>query len=400
MSLWKKNVEKTLPIQSSIKEEEGTEVKGKLSMSTRYAYRSFEVANRGVNLVVDGASQINIDVMETIDSVVPIVDRRPQKKRLNAILNHAPNPYDSIDRLWTACWMDFMLYGAFYLFYDDGELYHIPARNLTTVVGSRDRVKQYRYEGSFTHIFQADEIIPVVDNNTDSAYKGYPRLQSALTSVGIMAEMNEFQHNFFKNGTVFGLIIESDTTLSEKIKERIVKKWRRDYNASMHGGSKPLILDGGMKAKSLSEKNAYSGLDFSGGFTDREEKLLYALGVPSVLLNSGNNANIMPNLKLFYLTTVLPLHRKLLKALEVYFGYKLQPILEDIQALQPELRELANFLTTLKNSGIITANEARKKLRMEASDDESADDLILPANIAGSAANPSTGGKPPNEDEE
>jgi len=399
MSLWKKK-EKTLPIQPTIRDEEGTYSDNSISYSTRYAYRNFEIANRAVNLVVDSCSQINIDVVEPLDSVIPIVDKRPQKKKLNNILNHAPNPFDSIDRLWTACWMDFLLYGGFYLFYDDGEIYHVPARNLTTIIGTRDRVKEYKYVGTFTHTFRADQIIPVIDNNTDSTYRGYPRLQSAMNTIEIIAEMNDFQKNFFKNGTVFGLIIESDTTLSEKIKDRIITKWKRDYNASMVGGQKPLILDGGMKAKSLSEKNAYSGLDFHDGLTAREEKLLYALGVPSVLLYSGNNANIMPNLKLFYLTTVLPMHRKLLKSLEVYFGYQLKPILEDIAALQPELRELANYLTTLKNSGIITANEARKKLRMEKSEDELADTLILPVNIAGSASDASTGGKPANEDQE
>ena len=48
-------------------------------------------------------------------------------------------------------------------------------------------------------------------------------------------------------------------------------------------------------------------------------------------------------------------------------------------------------------SGIITPNEARDSMRMEGI--EGNDELRIPANIAGSAANPSEGGRP-SEDEE
>ena len=46
--------------------------------------------------------------------------------------------------------------------------------------------------------------------------------------------------------------------------------------------------------------------------TERNEKIiLKALGIPPILMDSGNNANIRPNMRLYYLETILPIVRKI-----------------------------------------------------------------------------------------
>ena len=45
------------------------------------------------------------------------------------------------------------------------------------------------------------------------------------------------------------------------------------------------------------------------------------MGVPPILLDGGNNANIRPNHRLYYLETVLPIVRKMAYAFERYFGF-------------------------------------------------------------------------------
>jgi len=116
------------------------------------------------------------------------------------------------------------------------------------------------------------------------------------------------------------------------------------------------------------------------------------LGIPPVLFNGGNNANIRPNHRLMYQETVLPLVRKVIGAMERYFGYDLAAALEELSPLQPELDDKAKYYSTLVNTGIISPNEARKALRLE--EIEGHDDLRIPANIAGSASNPAVGGRP------
>jgi hypothetical protein len=79
-------------------------------------------------------------------------------------------------------------------------------------------------------------------------------------------------------------------------------------------------------------------------------------------------------------------------ALERYFGYDIAPVTSNISALQPELKDVASYHQTLVNGGIITPNEARLELRYPTI--EGGDTIRIPANIAGSAANPSLGGRP------
>jgi hypothetical protein len=85
---------------------------------------------------------------------------------------------------------------------------------------------------------------------------------------------------------------------------------------------------------------------------------------------------------------------KYVSALERFFGYDISPITSTVSALQPEMKDVAAYYTTLVNGGVITPNEARVELRYEKDTDTESSKLRVPANIAGSAANPSVGGAP------
>ncbi len=206
----------------------------------------------------------------------------------------------------------------------------------------------------------------------------------------LLTSMRSFQDNFFKNGAVPGLVIKSPNTLSEKIKERLLASWSIRYRPDA-GGRRPLILDGGLEIDSISNVN-FKDLDFQSSIEDNEKTILKALGIPPILLDGGNNANIRPNHRLFYLETIIPIIHKLNAGFSRYFGYAVTEDVTDTPALQPELNDQASYLATLVNGGIITVNEARVKLGKESI--EGNDDIRVPANIAGSAVNPSEGGKP------
>ena len=208
--------------------------------------------------------------------------------------------------------------------------------------------------------------------------------------------MRKFQDNFFKNGAVPGLVLKSPNTLSEKIKERMIQSWSIRYRPDA-GGRRPLILDGGIEIDSISNVN-FKELDFQSSITENETIILKALGIPPILLDSGNNANIRPNMRMYYLETILPIVRKINYAYSRFFGYEIKEEVIDIPALQPELRDQSQYYSSLVNGGIITINEARTRLGFEALDGQ--DDVRVPANIAGSAANPDEGGRPTEGDED
>ena len=244
--------------------------------------------------------------------------------------------------------------------------------------------------------YKPSEIIHIKDNSFYSIYRGVSRLKPALRTMVLMRNMRDFQDNFFKNGAVPGLVLKSPNTLSEKIKERMIQSWTARYRPDA-GGRRPLILDGGIEIDSVSNVN-FKELDFQAAIAENEKIILKALGIPPIMLDSGNNANLRPNMRMYYLETILPIIRKMNFAMERYFGFKLKEDITDIPALQPELRDQSQYYSALVNTGIISPNEARDALSFDPVDGY--DDLRVPANIAGSAANPDEGGRPVEEGED
>jgi HK97 family phage portal protein len=192
-----------------------------------------------------------------------------------------------------------------------------------------------------------------------------------------------------------GLVIKSPSVISEKNKERMIQSWVTRYRPD-GGGRRPLVLDGGMELDSISNIN-FRELDFESSIDSANKEVLKVLGVPPIMLDSGNNANIRPNHRMYYLETVLPIVEKMIKALERYFGYTITPDISNIPALQPELRDSAAYYSTLVNAGIITPNEAREALNYD--EVFGAGEIRVPANIAGSASNPAEGGRPQEQEE-
>jgi HK97 family phage portal protein len=244
--------------------------------------------------------------------------------------------------------------------------------------------------------YSPKEIIHIKENSFYSIYRGVPRLSPALRTMQLIGSMRKFQDNFFKNGAVPGLVLKSPNTLSEKIKERMIQSWGVRYRPEA-GGRRPLILDGGIEIDSISNSN-FKDLDFQNSIAENEKIILKALGVPPILLDSGNNANIRPNLRLYYLETILPIVRKINFGFERFFGFEIKEDITNIPALQPELRDQSSYYTSLVNGGIISPNEARNALGFEPVD--GGDEVRIPANITGSASNPDEGGRPVEEEEE
>ena len=386
--------EKLNPAQTFIALEEGLTLDTReVKDNYRSAYEELEVVNRAVNMIVDDVSEISFQVGDKIRGITPIKDA-VRRSRVDLILNKEPNPFQDVSNFKRNLIIDLLIDGNIFVYYDGAHLYQLPANNVTIHSDTTTYVEKFEYDG---HIDYAPrEIIHIKENSFNSIYRGVPRLKPAYRTMYLLDNMRKFQDNFFKNGAVPGLVLKSPNTLSEKIKERMLQAWQTRYNPK-NGGKRPLILDGGLEVDALTKVN-FKELDFQSSITANEKIILEAMGVPPILLDGGNNANIRPNHRLYYLETVLPIVKKVGYAFERYFGFKLTPDVTDIPALQPELRDQAAYYQTLVNAGIMTPNEARTALNLEPI--EGNDDIRVPANVAGSAANPEEGGRPPQTEEE
>jgi HK97 family phage portal protein len=370
------NEEKLNPAQFVISRNEGMSIDTREVVTNyRNAYEQLEIVNRAVNMIVDDVSEIPFRVDEKITGTTG-VKKNVRKSKVNILLNIEPNPFQDISSFKRNLIIDLLIDGNIFVYFDGAHLYHLPADKVTI----HSDEKQY----------SVDEIIHVKENSFNSIYRGVPRLKPAYRTMQLLGNMRAFQDNFFKNGAVPGLVLKSPNTLSEKIKERMLQAWTMRYNPTT-GGRRPLILDGGLEVSTLTNIN-FKELDFQTSITANEKIILEAMGIPPILLDGGNNANIRPNHRLYYLETILPIVKKLGCAMERYFGFSLSEDVTDIPALQPELRDQAAYYATLVNTGIISPNEARVALGKEPVD--GFDDPRVPANIAGSAVNPEEGGRP------
>tara|TARA_Y100000389_G_C17425058_1_gene499065 strand:- start:516 stop:1712 length:1197 start_codon:yes stop_codon:yes gene_type:complete len=351
------------------------------------AYEDLEIVNRGVNMLVDDAAEINVKVgaQLPIQSVVKGIKR----SRVDLLLNKEPNLFQDISSFRRNLLIDYIIDGNIFIYYDGVHLYHLPASKMIIHASEKTYIEKYTYNETIN--FTPKEIIHIKENSFYSIYRGISRLKPALRTMVLTRRMRDFQDNFFKNGAVPGLVLKSPNTLSEKIKERMIQSWQARYRPDA-GGRRPLILDGGIEIDEISNVN-FKELDFQAAIEDNEKIILKALGVPPILLDSGNNANLRPNMRLYYLETILPIIRKVNFALERFFGFEIVEEASNIPALQPELRDQASYYQALVNTGIISPNEAREALNFEPVDGY--DDLRVPANIAGSAVNPDEGGRPP-----
>lgn len=389
MSFWNTIREKLNPAQPIIAREEGSSIATDYNISYKQAFDTLESINRGVNMIVSACSSLDYDIKEKQHGGTAPGMR---VKQLQTLLNYRPNPYQSVQEFRTNIFTDFILEGNSFIYYDGAFLYHLPATNVEIVPDEKTYIKEFTYNTTGAK-FLPTEIAHFKDLSSSTIYRGTSRLKAADNNVKTLYKMREFQNSFFDNGAVFSLAITSDNTLSQQAKERTLANWMKTYNPKT-GGKKPVILDSGMKPIPLTGGTSFRELDFDLSIKTHNVKLLETLGVPPVLLDGGNQANISPNLRLFYLETVMPIIRKYVSAMELLSGYDIEAITSNVTALQPELKDIAMYHTTLVNGGVITPNEARVELRYEPDADSESDKLRVPANIAGSAVNPGVGGAP------
>ena len=356
------------------------------TFSYERAYEDLEIVNRGVNMIVDDCAEINLKIgsQTSANSIVKGIKR----SRVDLLLNKEPNLFQDISTFRRNLITDYLLDGNIFIYYDGVHLYHLPASKMTIHASETTYIEKFTYNETVT--YSPSEIIHIKENSFYSIYRGVSRLKPALRTMILMKNMRDFQDNFFKNGAVPGLVLKSPNTLSEKIKERMIQSWTARYRPDA-GGRRPLILDGGIEVDSISNVS-FRELDFQSAIQENEKIILKALGIPPILLDSGNNANLRPNMRLYYLETILPIVRKINFALERHFGFNIVEDATDIPALQPELRDQAQYYSALVNTGIISPNEAREAINFDPI--EGFDDLRVPANITGSAVNPDEGGRP------
>ena len=369
------------------------------------AYREIEIIHRAVEMVIAAC----------VDTPLKVTGQTPAKK-VNKLLNIRPNPFEDRVRFFRRALLDFHLDGNAFFYYDGNDLYLLPANDVEVVPDPHTFVNHYNYlvsnqqssdffgynkqtRKSEAIRFEPHEIIHITSENTTSIFRGTSKLKPLLRLIELYYYMINFQRQFFKNNAIPGFVLTTDNILSKRVKERLLEGWRNSYTTIFDNARHPAILDGGLKIDQFSQVK-FQELDFENSIERIQQDMAKALGVPYVLLKSGNNANIDANQKLFYQHTVMPILNQFCSAFMLFFnnGVQIKPDKLTIPALRPDERTQSIYYSTLVNTGIITPNEARVGLGFPSIDGE--DSIRVPQNITGRATDATQGGRPPNEESE
>jgi|DEB0MinimDraft_10_1074344.scaffolds.fasta_scaffold02796_7 HK97 family phage portal protein len=412
--------EKLNPIQPYLQSQEPL-IQPDSNVDFRAAYDQVEIIHRCIEMIINSAVGIPFAV-ETGPGGGPV-------KKVNKLLNERPNPFEDKIRFLRRGLFDFLIDGNAFFYYDGNDIYILPANDIEIETDAKRFIKGYTYllsgagssydsgfepfAGSSTGrnrspstgvkqetkiYFDASEVIHVKDDNEESIFRGKSRLKSLTDLINLYYALLKFQRQFFRNNAIPGVVLTTDNVMSAKVKERLLQSWRSSYTTIFEGARNPAILDGGLKIDKFSDIN-FQNLDFENSVERLQQDMAKALGVPYVLLKSGNNANIATNQVLFYEHTIIPIVQQFASAFEHFFNsVKVRPELRNIPALQPDLKTQAQYFTSLVNAGIITADEAREKLYFPKLEEEATANIRIPQNIAGSAISPELGGRPPEED--
>lgn len=393
---------KSNPVQNPIGSDEGTASSGNTKKIT--AANAFEldpVVNRCTNILVDNSAEVNYDIKDKF-SFTPIA--RVNKRQLNELLNVRPNPYMDSNLFRRLIGLDYWFGGRCFIYWDGASMYHLPEGKMEVVASETNGtgyIDHFLFDGSTK--FLPSEIIFVKDNSYKSfgasQISGNSRYMAAHNDTIRKDKVNTYKEKFIDNGTVLGLILESEQVLNKSFKNRILEEIKLNYNSNNGKFSNTaFILDGGIKAKPTNQ-TSIADIGINEDRAAYNTSICTAMGVPPILLEGGNNANIRPNIQLLFHMTILPNLKKFESAFEAFFGFDVKLDIRDIPAMQPEMGAESSRIVSLVNNGIITGDEGRIQLRLEPLGTEEMNKIRIPANISGSATGVAgqEGGAPSND---
>lgn len=159
-------------------------------------YENLEIVNRAVNMIIDDAAEINFKVGS--DKIGFPKVSGVKKKTVETLLNVQPNPFQDIHSFRRNMFMDLLIDGNIFLYWDGQHLYQLPANKVTIYSDEKTYVEKYTFQGTID--FNVNEIIHIKDNSAISLYRGASRLRPALRTMKLMKSMRDFKITFLQTG--------------------------------------------------------------------------------------------------------------------------------------------------------------------------------------------------------
>jgi HK97 family phage portal protein len=258
----------------------------------------------------------------------------------------------------------------------------------------------YRVEGERSLLTRAD-IIHVPGLSTDGVM-GISPIRTLRESMGLALTMQEQAGRMFKNGAQFGGYIEAPPNTKPETLQAMSDQWERRHAGAHNAGKTPWLLNG-TKYTSV-QGMTMQDAEFLASRRFQIEEIARAYRVPLFLLNSTdksttwgsgleqmNQGFLQYSLNPWLVCTEQAFDITLLSAAEIASGYYFK--FNRGALLQAALEAQANFFTAMRNIGVYSPNDVRRKL--EENDIPGGDSYDKPFNGQGGVA-----AKPSNEPKE
>ena len=115
-------IEKLNPAQPDIVADQGWQTDTSTrTLTNKGAWKNYELVNRGVAMIVDSCSDIEIDIKEKIPGIYPTVGAGFRVKKLPTLLNFQPNPYYDANFFKQNIFLDLVIEGNAFIYWDGDE---------------------------------------------------------------------------------------------------------------------------------------------------------------------------------------------------------------------------------------------------------------------------------------
>ncbi len=319
-----------------------------------------------------------------ISSVVANTPLKTENRKVQKLIDK-PNPFATSYDLMSNLVGDLVLKGNAYLWINrDSQgtnLFYLPYDSVQMYV-TTDFNQPYYYIVTYfgrSYTFYPEELIHVKNPlaSYDSfGYSGRNPIEEARLLLDISNSQSQFLKNYNDNATNVSMVIETDKKLKPEAVETFQKSFGKKYGGARNAGKVPLLHDG-LKAKQL-QKISPADADFIRSKELTKTEIAELFGVPPSVLGFGEQkySNAEESNLSFQNYTISPI----LRSIELEFQKKLLFDRDKIQFKPNALKyvsadEKSKALSLLRNTSIITSNEAREFYDLPALDTDVADKL-------------------------
>lgn len=250
-------------------------------------------------------------------------------------------------------------------------LHYIPSELVTIIKpkGLKDNTA-YSITG-ISNVVESCNMIHILNFSYDGI-EGISTLQHAKNTLGLTADSESHAAGFFKGGANLAGILTVQSTLTAKQKNELKSSWQSAFSPSTGQPNGVAVLEGNMQFEPITVNPSDAQLLETRQFNVIDVCRFFGVSPVKAFDLSKSSYSTVEATNLSFLTDTLS---PLLEKIELEFERKLYKPSEkesiDVRfdtarLLRADKQSLANYYNTLFNIGVVSANDIRKELDMQA----------------------------------